>query len=385
MTAAAIDSPVHPSCKSGTRVVVVGGGLAGMAAAVALESAGLAVTLLESRASLGGRAGSFQDPQTGEELDNCQHVLLGCCTNLIDFYRRLNVLHQIRFERAIHFVDAAGRRHDLWGLGGLPAPLHLGLSLARFGALTWKERLALTRAMLVMQRMGRAGRAALADVPFGQWLDEQRQPASLVEKLYEPILVSALNENARAASSDYAIQVFQDALLNHADGYLVGLPACPLGQLYGNLACRDVRLGARVSGLEFAGGRVSAARLLDGQTVPADVMVLATNHPTVRKWIPEEHAANDSRLASLERLQSVPILGAHLWFDRPILTESHCALMSGPLQWLFRKDASGAAVHGVISAARDWVGRDKDQCLRQFQEQVQSTLPAARSRSLNAA
>src|SRR5258708_7433064 len=95
------------------RVVIVGGGLAGMAASVALESAGADVTLIESRRMLGGRASSFEDPQTGETLDNCQHVLLGCCTNLLDFYDRLGVRHLIRFERTIHFRDASGRRHDL--------------------------------------------------------------------------------------------------------------------------------------------------------------------------------------------------------------------------------------------------------------------------------
>ena len=93
------------------RVVIVGGGLAGMAAAVALESAGAHVTLLESRKSLGGRASSFEDPQTGETLDNCQHVLLGCCTNLIDFYRRVGVEHLIRYERTVHFLDPQGRKH----------------------------------------------------------------------------------------------------------------------------------------------------------------------------------------------------------------------------------------------------------------------------------
>src|SRR5437773_5946984 len=104
------------------RVIVIGGGLAGMAAAVALEAAGMNVTLLEARKSLGGRAGSFEDPQTGELLDNCQHVLLGCCTNLIDFYRRVGTLDRISFARTIHFRDEQGRRHDLWGLEALPAP-----------------------------------------------------------------------------------------------------------------------------------------------------------------------------------------------------------------------------------------------------------------------
>src|SRR4051794_16388901 len=109
--------------KRAPRVVIVGGGLAGMAAAVALEDAGVDVTLLEARRSLGGRAGSFDDPQTGEELDNCQHVLLGCCTNLIDFYRRLGASDLIRWERTILFLYATGARPVLFGIDALPAPL----------------------------------------------------------------------------------------------------------------------------------------------------------------------------------------------------------------------------------------------------------------------
>src|SRR5690349_20870941 len=105
---------------SNLRVVVVGGGLAGMATAVALDSAGAHVTLLEARRNLGGRASSYQHPTTGEELDNCQHVLLGCCTNLLDFYDRIHVRDLVRFEKTVHFVDAKGRRHDLGAVRGLP-------------------------------------------------------------------------------------------------------------------------------------------------------------------------------------------------------------------------------------------------------------------------
>ena len=364
------------------RVIVVGGGLAGMAATVALESAGCDVTLLEARKTLGGRAGSFEDPETGETLDNCQHVLLGCCTNLLDFYRRINASHLIRFERAIHFRDAQGRRHDLAGTPGLPAPLHLGPALLNFNVLTLAERVELVRAMLAMMQLGREGRARLIDVPFGAWLDEHRQSPSLVRKLYDVVLVGALNEDTRRASAAHAIHVFQDSLLAHSAGYPIGIPNTTLGELYRTLPAGDVRTGTRVTGLEFAGDRVRGVRLLSGELLEADAIVLATNHPTVRRWIPESWLQRDIRFHGLDRFESVPILGVHLWFDRPVLAESHAALIEPPLQWIFRKDTTGRSLHGVISAARAFVDRPKDELLRQFERQVRATLPDARDATL---
>jgi zeta-carotene desaturase len=354
-----------------------------MAAAAALHSVGANVTLLEARKTLGGRAGSFRDPATDEVLDNCQHVLLGCCTNLLDFYRRLDALHLIRFEKSIHFLDGAGRQFDLFGVPGLPAPLHLGPALLRFDALTWGERVAMSRAMLAMMRLGRDGRKRLEDVPFGRWLDEHHQPASLIHKLYDPVLISGLNENTRDVSAAYAIAVFFDSLLANSGGYAFGTPICPLSQLYDRLPCADVRTSTRVSGLEFdTGGRCRGVRLAGEQLIEADAVVLAVNHHTLPKWIPEEFARVDERFKYLDRLVSVPILGAHLWFDRPVLNIPHAALIDGPLQWLFRKDDAGQAVHGVISAARDWVDRPREECLAMFERQVCSTLPAAREARL---
>lgn len=367
---------------SAKRVVIVGGGLAGMAAAVALEASGANVTLLEARRMLGGRAGSFEDPQTGETLDNCQHVLLGCCTNLIDFYQRMGVSGKIRWENDIYFRDATGRRHDLGGIAGFPAPLNLGPALLKFAALSWSEKLALTRAMLAMADLGRAGRDTLDDLSFGQWLDQHNQPASLVKTLYDPIVISGLNENTRDASASAAIHIFQDSLLANNRGNRLGLPICPLSELYGKMPCADVRLGARVARIDFTGGKAAGVTLQTGQALPADAVILATNFHGVRKWIPEALLSRDARFAHLDKLSSVPILGVHLWFDRKVIDESHSAFIEGPLQWVFRKDSSGTSVHGVISAAREWADCDRDRALAQFEAQVRSTLPLARQAKL---
>jgi hydroxysqualene dehydroxylase len=386
---------------TGRRVVVVGGGLAGMACAAALETLrgrGIAVTLVESRHALGGRAGSFEDAEAedGEGagaalLDNCQHVLLGCCTNLIDLYKRLGVEGRITFHRRVHFLDAAGTQHDLWGINGLPAPLHLGPSMAMFSALTMAERWAVGRAMLAMLGMGKAGREKLEGVAFGDWLEQLGQPAPVVTKFYDPILISALNEESRAASAKYAIQVFQDAMLAHERGYLVGLPNCALGELYAKGPCADVRLSTRVEGVEWEtqnaklktqNVRAVGVKLRGGEAMRAEAVVLATNHHAVQRWVPEELRAADGRFGGLEKLESVPILGAHLWFDRPVMKLPFAALITGPLQWLFRKDAEGRVLHGVISAAREWVNVPREEALGQFEKQVRGLFHVAREAKL---
>ena len=360
------------------RVLVVGGGLAGMAAAISVASTGAAVTLLEARKSLGGRAGSFDEPQSGEELDNCQHVLLGCCTNLLDFYRRLGVLDHIRWENSIRFADGNGRVSSLGSSPLLPAPLHLSAAFLRFNVLNWREKIAATGAMVAMLRLGRAGRAKWANRSFGEWLDEHRQPASLLKKLYDPVLVGSLNEQCRDASAAYALEVFQDALLMNRRGFPLGLPAVPLRQLYSPFPGPGVNvetmLGARVNDICIENNRTTGVRLADGTFLPADAVILATNHHAVQRWTPS--------IPNLDRFESVPILGVHLWFDRPVLDGSHVAFLEGPLQWLFRKDETGAAVHGVISASREWVDVSKEESLRQFEAQVRSTFAAAREAKL---
>jgi uncharacterized protein with NAD-binding domain and iron-sulfur cluster len=160
------------------------------------------------------------------------------------------------------------------------------------------------------------------------------------------------------------------------------MPDCPLGELYRTLPIRDLRLGTRVAGLAFDGDRVRGVELQSGESLAADAVVLATNYHALAKWIPLPWLERDSRFASLDKLESVPILGVHLWFDRPVMADSHAALLSGPLQWVFRKDHTGKSLHGVISAARDWVDRPKDEMLRQFEEQVRKTLPPARDAKL---
>jgi hypothetical protein len=233
-----------------------------------------------------------------------------------------------------------------------------------------------------MMRLGRSGRQALDGMAFGQWLDEQRQPQSLIDRFYDPLLIGSLNEETRKVSAKYALQVFGDAILAHPRGYVLGLPDCPLSRLYEGFRCRDVRLGARVTELIFDGARICGVRLASGESIDADYVIIATNHHILRKLVPARTAAADPRFDHLDRLESVPILGAHLWFDLPVFAHSHAALLGGPLQWVFRKDRAGHSICGVISAAREWVDVPHDRCIGRFAQQIRTTLREARDAQL---
>ena len=324
------------------RVIVVGGGLAGMAAAVALEAAGAAVTLLEARQSLGGRAGSFRRPADRRRAGQLPA-------------RAARVLHQparllpagwasgtdpIRARRS--FRRSRGPAVRLCGTRGLPAPLHLGPSLLRFGGADLGGARGAVAGDAGDAAARARGRLALADVPFGQWLDEHRQPASLIHKLYEPILVGALNEDAAAGQRRYAIQVFQEALLANAGGYVLGLPACPLGQLYERLPCRDVRLGARVAEVRLRGQRAIAACGLQ-----------AAKSWRRTRWCWRRiitRCSGGCRRSCGGRTSgsrgSGQLEACRSWGHTCGSIGQCCGIprrrfIEGPLQWLFRKDAEG--------------------------------------------
>jgi zeta-carotene desaturase len=320
-------------------VKIAGGGLAGMAAAAALGPAGFDVDLHEARPFLGGRAASF--PITLEEsVDNCQHVLLRCCTNLIDFYRRCGVLEKIRFFDEYCFVEPGGR------VSTLKPELR---SLLRFSPLGWRDKLAISRGLAAMSR--ELGRPDLDSLTFSQWLAENRQPERAIRRFWRPIIVSALNEEPERASAQPSFQVFLYGFLGGGNGYQMGIPAVPLGELY-STPLPNVRVHLR-----------SPVERLDPSDGTADFYISAAPFERVAELIP-------GLQLDLSRLEHSPITGIHLWFDREITSLPQAALLDRTIQWIFRK--SPVHYHLVVSASRSLVplGRQEiiDLALRELRE-----------------
>ncbi len=381
MTSAASDA--RPS------VAIVGGGLAGLAAAVALAQSDCRVQLFESRRSLGGRAGSFRDPASGEVVDHCQHVSMGCCTNLADFCRRVGVDRWFRRDRRLNFIGPDGGYYP-FAAGWLPAPFHLAGAFWRLKYLSVRDRLAIGRAMWSLMRHPVDDDERAPTV--GAWLAGQGQSARAIEWFWSVILVSALGEALDRASLAAARKVIVDGFLAAREAYVVEVPEVPLAGLYGEtlegwLAEHgvEVRLGA-------AARRVSRAErplvaLADGEEIHADFVVLAVPWHKIAELVDERLAAAWPWLAPMSAVGASPITGVHLWFDRPIMPYEHAVLPGRLSQWLFRR--SGTSGHGtgqtggghyyqvVVSASRELAGRPRDEIIDEVCRELGAIFPRA--------
>src|SRR5436305_2136158 len=216
------------------KVLIAGGGLAGLSAAAALGGAGFDVDLFESRAFLGGRATSYSVP-TGdegeaEEIDNCQHVLLRCCVNLLDFYSRLGVRDRIKFYREFFFLEPGGRISVL-RRGRLPAPFHFTGAFLRMHCLSSRDKRGIARALYALRRE-RTRRKDLDRISMLDWLLQKRQTPHAIDRFWRQVLVSAVNEDLDRMAAIHGFQVFWLGFLASADGYEMGIPSVPLGDLY---------------------------------------------------------------------------------------------------------------------------------------------------------
>ncbi len=345
-------------------IAVIGGGLSGLAAATLLGEAGCQVELFESRRILGGRAGSYQDPTTGQWIDHCQHVAMGCCTHFIDFLQRTGVDEYFRRERTLHFFDLRGRHVRLQASRLLPAPLHLAPTLARTTYLTWLER---GRVALALGRLARLTPDPLAgEMTVGRWLAQQRQSADAIERFWKPVLVSALSESLDRASLTAARQVFCDGFMAHRDASVLLLPSLPLSELYDQLiASRLVHGGLRIHRSmpvqqidRMASGQLQLQFAHDQRRL-FDLVIVAVPWRQITRLLSRPILAAIPQLAQVDHIEAAPITSLHLWFDRPIMDLPHAVLLERLAQWIFRRPTEsppeGETTHYyqvVISASR---------------------------------
>lgn len=331
------------------KIVIAGGGLAGLATAVALGSADYPVTVFEARPFLGGRATSYP-LNTGDDnsptIDNCQHVLLRCCTNLIDFYRRLEVRDRIRFYREFYWIEPGGRISTLHR-GRLPAPLHFTGSFLGLKFLSLADKYSIANGMLsVKYEYGK--RADLDGLTMLDWLREKGQTPRAIDRFWSQVLVSAVNEDLDRMAAAHGVQVFALGFLSSPNSYEMGVPNVPLRDLYSERAWAnypEVNIAERsaVERVEIEGNRVSGL-IVNGERVRADAYVLAVPFERLPAIAP-------GLQLDLSAFSHSPITGIHLWFDRAITDLPHATLLDRTIQWMFNK-GEGRHIQLVVSASR---------------------------------
>jgi squalene-associated FAD-dependent desaturase len=334
------------------KVLIAGGGLSGLAAAAALGGAGFEVDLFEARPFLGGRATSYDAPASdgapAEEIDNCQHILLRCCVNLLNFYERLGVRDRIQFYREFYFLEPGGQM-SVMRRGRLPAPLHFTGSLWRMHCLGRADKIGIIRALNAIRRE-RTRRKDLDRISMLDWLLQKRQTPRAIDRFWRQVLVSAVSEDLERMAAIHGFQVFWTAFLAKADAYEMGLPTIPLAQLYSSGAWK------RMPSVSFhprhTVERIDASGfVVNGELRSADLYICA---------LPFERLAAVGLPAP--KLEHAPITGIHLWFDREVTNLPHATLLDRTIQWMFNKD-SGRYLQLVVSASRDLTNLSRSQII----------------------
>jgi squalene-associated FAD-dependent desaturase len=378
-----------PSLAPGRHVVIVGGGLAGLAAAAALVDTGCAVTLLDARRRAGGRAASFEEARTGGLVDACQHVAMGCCTNFLDLCRRTGLDPFLRRDRTLWFIGPDGDRSRCTPSRHLPAPLHLAPLLLGMRHFSLREKGALAAGMLRLARARLRGRADEGTALV--WLQTAGQPERVIRLFWQPVIESALGESIDLVGVAAARKVAVDGFLAHRDAADLLVPTEPLGRLFGErlvawLESRGVvvRTSAAVTAIERGpDGRAAAVRLAEAR-VACDAVILAVPWKAAGRLVPDVVAAGDDTLAGS------PITAVHLWFDRDIVDLPHAVLVGRVSQWVFRGEppADASAVgycQVVISASRGLFAGDRDALVAAVVAELREVFPAGRDATLVAA
>jgi squalene-associated FAD-dependent desaturase len=366
------------------RVVVVGGGLAGMAAALACADGGADVTLLEAKKWLGGATSSFL--RDGLTVDTGQHVFLRCCVAYRGFLRRIGTEGRVDLQPRLDIpVVAPGGRTGGIRRSTFPAPLHLGAALLSYPFLTPGERVRAAVTALAMRRLD-PGNPAVDARSFGAWLRSRGESPRAIANLWDLIGLPTLNVQADGASLALAAKVFRTGLLDAADAADIGVPLIPLQELHGDAGLRalrvsraDVRLGERVRGIDVSGDGVTGVST-DGGEVEADAVIVAVPNERVAEVLPDG-AVPDA--TAFDRLGSSPIVNIHVVYDRPVLPRRFVAAVDSPVQWLFDRTGPSGLEQGQyvavsLSGADAYVDRTTRDLRSQFLPAIEALLPRAR-------
>ena len=373
-------------------VIVLGGGLAGLSAARSLMDRGYRVTLVEKRPFLGGRAYSFYDPQVENEVDNGQHIFMGCCTYYLDFLKALGAVDKIYLQdrlRAEVVLDG-----ELGVLSSTPflGALHLLPSFIRYRHIGFRDKILVVYGLLRVKLANLSKHFREMDQQsFHEWMKRHHQTDRAIDNLWNLIILPTLNDDIRNVSAAMGLMVLREGLLKKPRDATIGYARVGLTSLTGEPAKRYLEegggvllLGRGVRSVVVQEGQVSGVELSDGSVLRADGYVSALPFGVLLQVLPDD-VSHGSFFANAAELDSSPIVGIHLWYDRPIMDQDFVAFLDSPIQWVFNRtriqgqvDDDGQYLCISVSGAWDFVSRPKDELRDLFIREMERLFPRAR-------
>ncbi len=371
-------------------VVIIGGGFAGLSAAVALSRQGVRLTLLERRRHLGGRAYSFTDRTTGDTVDNGQHLVMKCYRHTRDFLTHIGTIDRLRFQDRFHidFHHPHKGHTPLTFPRTLPPPLHLLVGFLRFGPVNTKDALGLRRLAGPLKSPPPAG------LTVDDLLNRCGQSKRIRQAFWDPLCISALNQSPASAPAGHLIAVLREAFFGERDAAYLGYPGVGLSALYTDAAESfiktrggRVRIGAAATGLDITPGGPIQIRLKSEDPLTASAVICAATPPAQARLLPDTLAGLKQRLLAF---RPSPILSVNLWFDRPIIASKFIGLLGAQMDWIFNKaalyenrdKASLGHITLVASAADRLVDKSDDELVTIALKDLRSRVPAAAGAAL---
>lgn len=385
------DSSSSQSFRS--RVLILGGGFAGLAAAVDLAERGVKVLLLERRAFLGGRAYSFTDKTTGDTIDNGQHLMMGCYHHTLSFLDKIGSTHKLKFQENPQ-VDFLSEQEGAasFKCPSLPAPLHLLAGLFKLESIGWRDRINALRVGLAL-RMMNGNRAKLADITVRNWLNGLGQTDRMQRRFWDLVAIATLNETPDRASADMFVRVLDQAFMHTKQDSNMVISKTGLSDLYTEDARKfieerggEVRLNSDVANIQFDGRRAKSVSLRSGEVIEAETIISAVPYFALRRMISEDVQIASHSLRNVAEFTSAPIVSINLWYAEPVTELEFTGLLDSRIEWVFNKNAISGDSHSghqhlalVISGAHEAAKLPKEELIAMATTEMNRFFPRART------
>ncbi len=370
-------------------VVIIGGGVAGLAAAVELTSVGISTILIEQKSYLGGRVHSFIHPETGDEVDNGQHIMMGCYHSTIKFLTTINALSKISIQPKLEICfQHAEKEKSYLSANKLPAPFHILVGLLKLKSIPFFERLLLLRVGVELLLVNSENKK-LRSLTVAQWLDELYQSEKAKKYLWDIIAIGALNNSTEKITASLFVKVLQEAFLGSNKNSSIILPLQGLSSVFVENAITFIEknggkilLNTSVSNIHIENVRVKSVTLNSGETIIPKAVISTVPYFDFPKMFSSETLEKYPSLQYSQHHTSSPIITIHLWFDTHFFDEEFVALLDSPLHWIFNKTKIYTTKHHslmylaiVISGAEEFVSSSKEELLEMTISELRKFYP----------